>query len=102
MPCFHGPVVTPLVRIGNTIGDGRPHVSEVACFVGPFATRAKGGARGGLQEAPGSPEVARRLPEGPILIRTVKYVVSEAQVRQNVVNLRISEGVPGGTPEDPM
>ena len=34
------------------------------------------------------------------MIRTVKHVVSEAQVRLNVVNLRISEGVPGGPPGD--
>ena len=34
------------------------------------------------------------------MIRTVKHVVSEAQVRQSVVNLRISEGVPGGPPGD--
>ena len=34
------------------------------------------------------------------MIRTVKHVVSEAQVRLNGVNLRISEGVPGGPPGD--
>ena len=34
------------------------------------------------------------------MIRTVKHMVSEAQVRQNVVNLRISGGVPGGFPGD--
>ena len=34
------------------------------------------------------------------MIRTVKHVVSEAQVRQSVVNLRISEGGPGGPPGD--
>ena len=71
----------------------------MSCFIGPIATRVGGVARGPLQGVPG---VALRLPEDPVLIRTVKRVVSEAQVRQNIVNLRISEGAPGGAPEGPM
>ena len=60
----------------------------------------RGGARGASRRRRGPPGATRRLLEDSILIRTVKYVVSEAQVRQNVVNLRISEGVPGGPPGD--
>ena len=71
-------------------------------FLGPIATRAGGGARGASRRRRGSPGGARRLREGPILIRAVKYVVSEAQVRQNIVNLHISQGVPRGAPEGPM
>jgi len=74
----------------------------VPCFIGPIATRAGGVARGPSRGCRGPPGAARRLPEDSILIRTVKHVVSEAQVRQNIVNLRISEGVPGGPPEGPM
>ena len=70
-------------------------------FLGPIATRAGGGARGASRRRRGSPGVARRLPEDPILIRTVKRVVSEAQVRQNVVNLHISQGGPKGATEGP-
>ena len=70
------------------------------CFTAPIATRAEGGCPGGLQEAPGPPGTARRLPEEAILIRTVKHVASEVQVRQNIVKLRISEGVPEGPPGD--
>ena len=73
--------MTPLVRIGNTIGEARPHVAEVTCFVGPFATRGGGVPGGGSRRRRASPGVARRLPEASVLIRTVKYVVSEARVR---------------------
>ena len=72
------------------------------CFLDRTATRAGGGARGASRRRRGAPGAARKLPEDAILIWTVKHAVSEAQVRQNIVNLRISEGVPGGTPEDPM
>ena len=34
------------------------------------------------------------------MIRTVKHLASEVQVRQNIVKLRISDGVPGGPPGD--
>ena len=71
-------------------------------FLGPIATRAGGAARGASRRRRGPPGAARRLPEDSILIRTVKHVVSEAQVRQNVVNLHISQGVPRGAPEGPM
>ena len=60
-----------------------------------------GGARGVSRRRRGPPGTARRLPEDAILIRTLKYVVSEAQVRQNIVNLHISQGVPKGAPEGP-
>ena len=70
-------------------------VARSAVFSRSDCDPGRGGCPGGLQEAPGA---ARRLPEDSILIRTVKHVVSEAQVRQNIVNLRISEGVPGGPP----
>ena len=60
-----------------------------------------GGARGASRRRRGPPGAARRLPEEAILIRTVKHVVSEDQVRLNIVNLRISQGVPGGPPEGP-
>ena len=70
-------------------------------FLGPIATRAGGGARGASRRRRGSPGVARRLLEGSIMIRTVKYVVSEAQVRKNIVNLHISQGVPRGAPVGP-
>ena len=102
MQCFHVSVATPLVRIHNTIGEVRPHVAKVTCFLGRIATRAGWGARGASRRRRASPGVARRLPEGSVLIRTVKYVVSEAQVRQNIVNLHISQGVPRGAPEGPM
>ena len=75
---------------------------EVPCFLDRTATRAGGGARGASRRRRGPPGAARRLPEEAILIRTVKHVASEAQVRQNIVNLRISEGAPGGPPEGPM
>ena len=58
-------------------------------------------ARGASRRRRGPPGAARRLPEDSILIRTVKHVASEAQVRQNIVNLRISERIPGGPPEGP-
>ena len=73
---------------------------KVLCFLDRTATRVGGGARGGSRRRRGAPGAARRLPEDSILIRTVKHVASEAQVRQNIVNLRISEGVPGGPPGD--
>ena len=72
------------------------------CFLGPIATRAGGGARGASRRRRGSPGVGRRLLEGSILIRPLKCVVSEPQVRQNIVNLHISQGVPRGAPEGPM
>ena len=75
---------------------------EVPCFLDRIATRAGGAARGASRRRRGPPGAARRLPEEAILIRTVKHVVSEVQVRQNIVNLRISEGGPGGPPEGPM
>ena len=78
-----------------------PQGHEVSCFIGPIATRAGGVARGPSRGYRGSPGVARRLPEDPVLIRTVKRVVSEAQVRQNIVNLHISQGAPKGAPEGP-
>ena len=71
------------------------------CFLDRTATRAGGGAWGASRRRRGPPGAARRLPEEAILIRTVKHVVSEAQVRQSVVNLRISEGVPGGASGGP-
>ena len=72
------------------------------CVLGRIAPRAGGGARVTSRRRRESSGVARRLLEGSLLIRPVKYVVSEAQVRQNVVNLHISQGGPRGTPEDPM
>ncbi len=57
-----------------------------------------GGARGTSRRRRGSSGVARRLLEGSLLIRPAKYGVSEAQVRQNIVNLYISQGVPRGAP----
>ena len=86
---------------GGAIAARTPR-SHVACFLGPIATRAVGVARGPSRGYRGSPGVARRLPEDPILIRTVKRVASEVQVRQNIVNLHISQGVPKGAPEGPM
>ena len=80
-------MVIPLGRIPNTIGKAKPHVAKITCFLGPLATRAGGGARGASRRRRGSPGVARRLLEGPILIRAVKYVVTEDQVRRNVVNM---------------
>ena len=100
VPCFLGPIVTPLGRIHNPIRKTKPHVAKATCFVGPFATRAGGGARGASRRRRGSPGVARRLLGGPVLIRTVKYVVSAAWVRQSVVNLHISQGGPVGAPGD--
>ena len=70
-------------------------------FLGRIATRAGGGARGTSRRRRGSPGVARRLLGGPILARVVKYVVSEARVRQSVVNLHISQGVPRGLRRTP-
>ena len=72
------------------------------CFTAPIATRAEGGCPWAFRRRRGPPRAARELPEDAILIFTVKHVVSEAQVRQNIVNLRISEGVPRGAPEGPM
>ena len=72
------------------------------CFLGRIAPRAGGGARGASRRRRVSPGVARRLLEGSLLIRPVKYVVSEAHVRQNIVNLHISQGVPRGVPDGPM
>ena len=100
VPCFLGPIVAPLGGIHNTIGKAKPHVAKATCFVGPFATRAGGGARGASRRRRGSPGVARRLLGGSILIRVVKCVVSEARVRQSVVNMHISQGAPRGAPGD--
>ena len=102
VPCFLGPMVTPLGGIRNTIGKAKPHVAKATCFVGPFATRAGVGARGASRRRRGSPGVARRLLEGSILIRAVKYVVTEDQVRRNIVNMHVSQGAPRAAPEDPM
>ena len=100
VPCFLGPIVTPLGGIHNTIGKAKPHVAKATCFVGPFATRAGGGARRASRRRRGSPGVARRLLEGPILVRAVKCVVSEARVRRNIVNMHMSQGGPRGAPGD--
>ena len=70
------------------------------CFLGRIAPRAGGGARGASRRRRGSPGVARRLLEGSILIRAVKYVVTEDRVRRNVVNMHISQGGPRGAPGD--
>ena len=78
-----------------------PQGHEETCFIGPIATRAGGVARGPSRGYRGSPGVARRLPEDPVLIRTVKRVVSEAQVRQNIVDSHIRQGAPKGAPEGP-
>ena len=61
-----------------------------------------GGAWGASRRRRGPPGAARRLLEDSILIRTVKRVVSEAQVRQHIANLRISQEGPGEPPEGPM
>ena len=74
---------------------------EVPRFLDRTATRAGGGARGASRRRRGPPGAARRLPEDLILIRTVKRVLSAAQVRQNIVKLCINQGIPRGTPEGP-
>ena len=97
-----GPFGTFPPESGKNTRVWAPQGHEVSCFIGPIAARAGGGAQGPSRGHRGSPRVARRLPEDSILIRTVKRVVSEAQVRQNIVNLHISQGAPKGVPEGPM
>ena len=72
------------------------------CFLGRIAPRAGGGARGASRRRRWAPGGGRRLLEGSIMIRTVQRVVSEAQVRQNIVNLHISQGGPTGVPDGLM
>ena len=69
VPCFLCPTAIPLGRIPNPIGKAKPHVAKDTCSVGPFATRARGGCQGRLEEAPGlaggRPEAAGRADFDP-------------------------------------
>ena len=114
--CLHHGTRPPFACVLEVLGRFRPPGSRkqrktrhfgppgrAKCRVFSIGLRpGPGGVPGGAsRRRRGPPGAARRLPEDAILIRTVKHVVSEAQVRQNVVNLRISEGVPGGASGGP-